>query len=429
MSIVYKNLLVSTSVVFCYLFVEWIYNQHLLVLLSYDYINPENFQFTEVFGKAIASFGLNLILNSIFKKFSLARFSIGLILGYVFLTYVFNYAVNAFPNDFRYSSYYSMLYRKDVINGNDKSEILKFTENSSWYEKSLVISQFVYVLKDEQWKEFEKKVKQPVSEKVNKLNKNRSQYYQEYKKFDNSYDKIIKAWGKYSSAEANYMAYKGFYKGDARKKFIQKVGLPPNLSLDEFIQKVSPNYNKAANTTLFEGSSESKLSPIYLKDLPKKMNSESFNNYIDNEIKRITTQLAPEVDNIRENKNSFDSLAILVIPPISICLSLFSILINILILLSKWSYYIFKIEKVNLTIYSCVFIALCCGFIFTLASFQTTLTENDNYWNKVRELNHEQHPVLFDIFTTGLKLEPVLCVTKEQPKFIQSFTEQVYKSH
>lgn len=429
MSTVYKNLLVSTGVVFCYLFVEWIYNQHLLVLLSYDYINPENFQFTEVFGKAIASFGLNLIINSIFKKFSISRFSVGLIIGYVFLTYVFNYAVNAFPNDFRYSSYYSMLYRKDVINGNDKSEILKFTENSSWYEKSLVISQFVYVLKDEQWKDFEKKVKQPISEKINKLNKNRNQYYKDYKKFDNSYEQIMKAWGKYSSAEANYMAYKGFYKGNAKKKFIQKVGLPPNLTLDEFIEKSAPSYNKVANSKIFEGSAESGLSPIYVKDLPKKMNEHSFNDFIDHEIKRISTQMAPEVDNIRENKNSFDSLAILVIPPISICLSLFSILINILILISKWSYYIFKIEKVNLTIFSCMFILLCCAFIFTLASMQSTLTEQDNYWNKVRELNHEQHPVLFDIFTTGLKLEPILCVSKEQPKFVKSFTEVVYKKN
>lgn len=429
MSTVYKNLLVSTSVVFCYLFVEWIYNQHLLVLLSYDYIDPDNFQFTEMFGKIIASFGLNLIVNSIFKHFSFSRFSIGLIIGYIGLTYLFDYAVNAFPDDFRYSSYYSMLYRKDVINGNDKSEILKFTENSSWYEKSLVVSQFVYVLKDEQWKEFEQKVKQPISEKVNKLNKNRHQYYKDYKKFDNSYEQIMNSWGKYSSAEANYMAYKGFYKGDARKKFIQKVGLPPNLTLDEFIQKASPSYNKAANTTIFEGSVESGLSPIYVKNLPRKMNSQAFNDYIDNQIKRITTQVAPEIDNIRENKSSFDSLAILVIPPISICLSLFSIVINFLIIVAKWTYYIFKVEKVNLTIYSSMFTLLSCAVIFIMASMTTTLTEEDAYWNKVRELNHEQHPVLLDIFTTSLKLEPILCLTKDEPEFIKSFTENIYKKH
>lgn len=426
MSIIYKNLLISTSVVFSYLFVEWIYNQHLLVLLSYDYIDPDHFQFTEMFGKAIASFGLNLIINSLFKKFNFLRFGIGLLLGYTFLTFVFDYAVNAFPNEFRHSSYYSMFYRKDVINQNDKNTILKFTEDKTWYEKSLVISQFVYILKDEQWKNFEKKIKEPISEKINKLNKNRNQYYNDYKKFDNSYNQLMKSWGKYSSAESTYMAYKGFFKGDAKKKFIQKVGLPPELSFDDFVKRTAPEYIRYSNTKLFEGSSEAKLSPIYLKDLPKSMNEVAFNQYLDSQIKRITTQLAPEIDNIRDNKKSFDSLAILVIPPISICLSLFSIFLNILILISKWSYYLLKIKKVNLEIYSSGFVVVFTSIIVIFASMQVTLTEQNTYWSHLKEINYDEHPVLFSIFTTGLKLEPVLCFTQEEPKMIKNFTETLY---
>ena len=76
-----------------------------------------------------------------------------------------------------------------------------------------------------------------------------------------------------------------------------------------------------------------------------------------------------------------------------------------------------------------MFILLSCGVIFTLASMQTTLTEQDSYWNKVRELNHQEHPVLFDIFTTSLKLEPILCVTKNEPEFVKSLTETVYNKH
>lgn len=425
-STTYKNLLLTTGVVFSYLFVEWIYNQHLLILLSYDYINPEDFQFTEMFGKLIASFGLNLIINSLFKKFKLLRFFIGLFIGYLGLTFIFDYAVNAFPDDFRYSSYYSMIYRKDVVNESDNLEILKFTKDNTWYEKSLVLSQFVYVLKDEQWHDFEKKIKEPINQKIDKLNKNRGQYYKDYNKFNLAYDKLIKAWGKYSAANANYNAYKGFLKGDIKSKFIQKVGLPPDLSLDDFIKKTAPDYEKYSNTKLFEGSTEAKILPIYAKDLPKKMNELAFNQYLDNETKKISTQLAPDIKNIRQNKKSFDTLAILVIPPISICLSLFSILLNLLILFAKWSYAICKVNKINISIYSTTFVIFFFILISFFVSFKTTLTENNSYWNNIREINHKEHPVLFTMFSIGLKLEPMICFTENQPIFIKDFTNYFY---
>ena len=422
----YKNLFISTSVVFSYLFVEWIYNQHLLILLSYDHISPEDFQFTEIFGKAIASFGINLIVNSLFKKFKLSRFIIGLIIGYTGLTFLFDCAVNAFPNEFRHSSYYSMVYRKEVINQNDNLEILKFSNNNTWYEKSLVISQFVYVLKDKQWKDFEKKIKEPIGQKIDKLNKNRSQYFKDYQKFNKSYDKIIQAWGKYSAANANYNAYKSFMKGDLKKKFIQKVGLPPDLTFDEFIKKTAPEYEKISNTKIFDGNIESGVAPIYVKNIPKKMNESAFNQYLDNEIKKISTQIAPEISNIRENKKSFDTLAILVIPPISICLSLFSIILNILILFAKWTYTLSNCKRINESIYSCVVVVGFSLLIFLFANTQHTLTERDSYWSEIREINHNEHPMLFSIFSIGLKLEPFICFTNEEPQLIKSFTDYFY---
>lgn len=428
MSITYKNLLLSTGVVFSYLFVEWIYNQHLLVLLSYDHIKPEDFQFTEIFGKAIASFGLNLIINSLFKTFKISRFLIGLIIGYTSLTFVFDYAVNAFSDEFRHSSYYSMIYRQDVINYNDNLEILKFTKEKTWYEKSLIISQFVYVLKDKQWHDFEKKIKEPMNKKIDTLNKNRVQYYRDYKKFNTYYVKIIHAWGQYSGVNANYNANKGFFKGNAKKRFIQKVGLPPDLTLDEFIKKSAPLYEKYSNTKLFDGNIEANISPIYAKDLPKKMNESSFNAYLDNEIKKISTQIAPDINNIRDNKQSFDTLAILVIPPISICLSLFSIIFNLLILISKWSYVIFDIKKIGYGLYSTIFVIIFSISIFTVFQSKTTLSETEPYWNSIREINYIEHPTLFTIFSVGLKLEPVLCFTHNEPVFIKNFTDYFYKT-
>ena len=55
------------GVILIYLFLEWVYNQHLLEVLSYTHITTESFQKTEVFGKVIASLGINLFLIKIFQ--------------------------------------------------------------------------------------------------------------------------------------------------------------------------------------------------------------------------------------------------------------------------------------------------------------------------------------------------------------------------
>lgn len=427
MSINLKSLIFSTCVICSYLFVEWIYNQHLLVILAYDVINPEDFEKTEIFGKIIASLGLNLIVSNFFKNFSFVRFVMGCVIAYMGLTSVFNYAINAFSDEFRYSSYYSMLYRKEVINQEDKLKILEFSNNRSWYEKSLVISQFFYVLKDEQWKNSEIGVKKPIYEKIEKLNKNRIKYYKDYKKYNASYEKIMSSWVKYSEANTKYSKFRGFFQETARKKFIKQTGLPPDLSLENFIKRVAPEYERASNIVLLEGNKQAGIESIYVKSLPKEMDEITFNNYIDEEVKRISVQIAPEILNIRENKKSFDSLAVLIVPPISICLSLFSIVLNAVILISQWTYYFFKVKGMSCGIFSMYFVTTLSFLIFFLANMNNTLTETDKYWNEIREENHVSNPILFSIFSIGIKLEPFICITKNEPEFIKRTTEYYFE--
>ena len=154
------------------------------------------------------------------------------------------------------------------------------------------------------------------------------------------------------------------------------------------------------------------------------MNEKMFNNYIDNQIKNITTQMAPNVVNIRANHNSFDSLAILVIPPISICLSLFSIIINILILIAKWIHIFFDNKYYSLI--STLIVTVIFSLIITFINHKSTLTEEDSYWSKIKTENQTEHPFLFSIFTLGVKLEPLICFTDLEPKFIKIFTDTVY---
>ena len=150
-----------------------------------------------------------------------------------------------------------------------------------------------------------------------------------------------------------------------------------------------------------------------------------FNDYVDSEIKRVTTQIAPEIDNIRENKQSFDTLAILVIPPISICLSLFSIIFNILVLIAKWIHVFCKL-KFSPSVFSTLFVILFGCIILFSASMKTTLTETDNYWKDLKDKNYQEHPLVYGSFSIGLKLEPIIC-PENQFEFVKNFTDIVYK--
>ena len=72
-----------TFVILTYLFVEWVYNQHLLHLLQYPAITAQQFEWTEMFGKAIAAVGLNLVLAKCYRRPSILKFAVGAVFAYV----------------------------------------------------------------------------------------------------------------------------------------------------------------------------------------------------------------------------------------------------------------------------------------------------------------------------------------------------------
>ena len=78
-----------TFIVLSYLFIEWIYNQHLLSLLTITSIKPNNFYYTEIFGKIIASIGLNLIIKETFRYKGWFIFIIGTVFSYFLLSLFF----------------------------------------------------------------------------------------------------------------------------------------------------------------------------------------------------------------------------------------------------------------------------------------------------------------------------------------------------
>lgn len=408
------NFIAYFGLIISYLFVEWIYNQHLLMLLSIDKINPNSFYYTEVFGKSIASFGINLILLNFYNAYKKIKFIIGFILGYIFLSIFFNLAINSFSNEIRHSSYYSMMYREQIINLKDKDKILLFSQDKAWYEKSIILSQFFYTLNDNKWISLKEDLQKPLLKEINRLNDNKNSYYVEYLQYMNSYNSIMEQWGKYVYAQSLYK-----YNNKNISAFEKKYNIKADLTFLEFIEIKFPKFVSISNKLIFKGNKEANVDDIKIKDIPLHMNKDKFYSFIESKSNDIKLKIAPDVSNITLNVKSFDSLAILIIPPISIILSLFSILINSTILICK-TISIFIEKKNHIKVYVIGF-AILFAMLFSFILKNDILNES-SYWLNLKNNNSN---IFTKVLSFSLKIEPILC-TNQKNSFIKKYTDLIY---
>lgn len=417
-----------TMLIVCYLFVEWIYNQHLLRVVTYSDISPDNFELTETFGKCIASFGLNLVIKEVFKYKGIIKFAVGLVIVYYLLTLAFNLAINSFSSEFKHSSYYSMMHRVDAINIKDKEKIFQMSNQEEWYVKPILISSFFMTLKSEHWKKYEEKITTNVNKEITSLNKNRNTHWNNYSRAENGRKKLEKGWNDYSAAMRKYEPYKrGRNANRAKKEFIRRVGLEPDMFRSEFYRKRGASYVKFLETKFFSGINELDIKPIYGRDIPNNMNKEQFFSYIDDNIRNIQNKAAPTQENIDSHDVVSDIVAVIVIPPISISLSLFSIILNIVFLGALWLSFIASYLKKriisNLILIS--YFSLSIGFIFSYLYKKDSLINNYEYWKNLQTQFNSEHPILGIFWDISLKAEPILSFKENQ--YINGYTDLFYE--
>lgn len=408
-----------------YLTIEWFYNQHLLTLLTYPDINEDQFEATEVFGKLLAAFGINFVIKELFNYKGKFFFFIGVGIAYGLLTIAFNYFLDNAPNDLRYTSYYSTMHRKDVINKKDADKILDVKSNE-WFSEPMLLSTFFMTFENNYWKKYETDLQNKAKDKTNSIRLDKEKYYNDYVRAENGRKALEDGWQKYLLANYKYMRYKYTrYEERARSTFISKVGIEPDLTEPQFYKIRGKEYLKYLDTLFFEGSKDSHLESIYGKDIPKYMDRAQFYRYLDSNISNVNIKIAPKIEEIKGNENSRNALAIILIPPISLVLSFLSIVLNIFFLILLWVDYI--LVKNNLSrVYSIIPASFMIALGTTYYLNTPKITENFSYWNNVEVASSKKHNVLSFFWNFSLKGERLLCFGKAPNDYVVKFTEKIY---
>lgn len=420
-----KFLIQWTLAVSIYLVVEWFYNQHLLELLTYPDINEDQFNVTEVFGKILAAFGINFVIKELFKYKGVIGFFIGVVLAYIGLTISFEYALYNAPKEYRYSTYYSSAFRSDVIKGKDKNNILNISDNT-WYDKSILLSLFFVTIDQNDWKKYEEDNNKSAEKYLNQIKNDKASYWEKYQRAENGKKKLEDGWYKYLLAQYKYDRYKyGRYKDVAYKKFVEKVGLKPDLSEPLYYRAAGKEYMDFLDKKFFDGIEKAGIEPIYGRDIPRYMGKESFYRYLDTKVNITRTAVAPKIEEIRDNKLSKNTLATIIIPPISLTLSFLSIVLNIYFLLVLWLGYFFDKYKIKSRYFyllsALIFISMTAYFYL-----QPKSVSNYEYWSILEAKASEESPILSFFWDFMLKGEPILCPNESPNNQVVKFTKHYY---
>lgn len=417
-----------TVVILVYLFAEWVYNQHLLQLLEYPSVTAQQFEWTEMFGKAIASIGFNLVLIKCYRKPGIIKFILGVILAYMALSWIFDSIIKSFPDEFRHSSYYGVIHRKAVVEGTDTGQILDFSKEDPWHVRPLVLSQYYLTLQDTQWSEVELGLSKPLEKRVNAALKDKQGLWKKYGQAEEARQYVEAGWQGYKKAMQKYAQYRNDsrYAKRAHETFISRVGAPPDLTFEAFVQTKAKKYHALLNTVLVEGNEDLKVKTIRVRDIPLRMNEKAFYNYLDDTTRVIRTAVAPRAQDIQNNAASKDAVALLVIPPVSIGLSLLSIMVNLVGLVCAWVAVFLPEGWIRRG--ACAFVCIVSfAGIAIVYSAQPHAIRADSYWTQLDKKFEASHPILWTAMSIPMRLESLLCITSRPVGWIGQGMSILYR--
>lgn len=420
-----------TALVGCYIFVEWIFNQHLLHVMSFANIPLDSFDNTIIFGKLTLAIGLNLIIKGIYQYKQWWKFGAGTAIMFGILSVFYMQTVESFPLELRYASYHGKINKKHAINLKDKDKILDIKEDN-WHVKPILLSHFMFTLNNRKWFEYQNRVTEPINRAVISFVKNKKRNFESYKKaedarkhLDNSWNIVLEAKAKYEAVR--YSKAKRPERKIALDTFRATTGIEPSTTQEEFYKANNKEYNRALTAQIFEGFADGGLSPIYVKDLPKDLTKEQFFTYVDNKAEEIRSDLTPSMREIRDARNAPEIVKTVALPPMLISFSILSILLNILIVISMWVRILGKKSNVANEVIMPIYFALTLFIVSIGIVIKPTVTSYYSYWNEQEQELASKHPELAMFWKIGLKLEPILCITSKAPSIATSVTKLIYK--
>lgn len=237
------------------------------------------------------------------------------------------------------------------------------------------------------------------------------------------------AWQGYREAMSKYNQYRNHprYAQRAHDTFVARVGAPPDLSREQFIEKKANKYHAYLNAVIVEGNTAAGIATVRGKDIPLRMEEAAFYRYLDTTVSDIRTTVAPSTSEIRLNASSLDAVALLVIPPLSLGLSLLSIAINLVGLACAW---ISALVPAGWGRRGACFL-VCTGAVAGASmayAIQPHGARMDAYWAQLDAQFEQSHPVLWAAMSIPMRLEPLLCITNEPVQWIGRGMAILYKS-
>jgi hypothetical protein len=420
-----------TALVGCYIFVEWIFNQHLLHVMSFAHIPIDSFDNTIILGKLTLAIGLNLIFKGIYQYKQWWKFGAGTAIVFCVLSVFYMQTVESFPLELQYASYYGNINKKNAVNLKDKDKILDIKEDNNWHVKPILLSHFMFTLNNRKWFEYQNRVAEPVNREVIAFVKNKRKNFESYKNAEDARKNLDKSWATIVEEKAKYEAVRySKAKRPERKlaldNFRAKTGLEPSTTQEEFYKANSKDYHRALTAQIFGGFAEGGLAPIHVKDLPQDLSQEQFFSYVEEKAKEMRNELTPSMRDIRDARNAPEIVKTLALPPMMISFSVISILLNILIVIGMWVRIIGKKSNIANEVIMPIYFALTLFIVSIGIVVKPTLTSYYSYWNEQEQNLASKHPELAVFWKIGLKLESILCITDKPPTISTAITKAIY---
>lgn len=328
---------------FIYLFLEITFNIGLI-----DFINSKNteintFNKLEILGRVLSSIGLSLFLINIFKVqnilFKIISFFILSLALYFSQNYFFNKIVDELPSDTKLAAYSLGVYRNIYINHSEKNEddFLNIYISKDNKYNEIVNSMIGVILYNKENKEkVDNYIEQYFKLNLSIKNEDLSEIYKKVSQIENE-EKVNDMWKRYVIESKRYNNYNGFFKKEYHAKFIENIGIEPNLSKEEFmhyLKSKNQESEKIGNIAIIPENKSAGIKPLYLKNIPVGLSEDKWIEYVQNYISGQVENVSYSEKNIDRLPHSRDIISSVIIVPIAIVLSLISIILNIGILLS-----------------------------------------------------------------------------------------------
>lgn len=322
-----------------YIFLEISFNIGLV-----DFVNSKNteidrFEQLETLGRILSSLGLSIFLINIFKSRKIF-INLGLLIVFSFSlyftqNYVFNKIIDNMSDESKLQAYSLGVYRNLYINGEIKEEESRiFSDDSNIYNE-VVNSMIGVVLLNP---ELNKNVKNYVSDffeiSLNIPKEDLNDIYEKVNSFQNN-SQSEELWKFYTIENKRFNNYNGFFKKEYEKRFIETLGISPNLSKSDFmlyIQSQQKDVYKIENIAIVPENEEIGLKALLLKDIPNYLNKEEWVSYVQSYIEKGIEGIKLSPENINNLPHSRAVISSVVIVPIAIVLSLLSIILNLCLL-------------------------------------------------------------------------------------------------